>query len=62
MRQLVYTIFISNNLTRFTSCEEKFGKTSEVSNYCENDSVQNSLSFLMSILTAARVKNNYIQT
>ena len=42
--------------------KEIFGKTSKVSNYYENDSAQNSLLFLMSLLTAARVKNNHIQT
>ena len=61
MRQLVYTMFISNN--RAWLClwwKENLLKHQRVSKYYENDCLQNLLLHFMSLLTTRFVKNCHI--
>ena len=62
MRQLVCTMFISNNHASFhlwrKGCLEKHQR---VSKYFENDCLQNVLLRYMSLLIAKSVKNSHIQ-
>ena len=62
MRQLVYTMLISNNPTSFHLWrKENLVKYAKVSKYYETDRLQNSLFVFMSALTAKLVKNSHIQ-
>ena len=62
MRQIVYTMFISNNRASFHLWgNEKLVKHQKVSKYYENDYLQNFLLHFMFLLTATFVKNSHIQ-
>ena len=61
MRQLVYTMFISNNCQSFHLwLYENLAKHQKVSKYYENDCLQNFLLLFMSLLTASFIKNSHI--
>ena len=61
MRQLVYTMLISNNRTSFHLWwKENLVKHWKVSKYYETDCLQNFLSLFMFLLTAKSVKKSHI--
>ena len=61
MRQLVYTMFITNNRDSFHLCwKENLVNDQKVSKYYENDYLQNSLLLFMFLLTAPVIKNSHI--
>ena len=63
MRQLVCTMFISNNCASFHFWwEENLVKHQKVSKHYENDCLQSFLLLFMSLLTAPIVKNSHIYT
>ena len=62
MRQLVYTMFISNNRTLLhLRRKENLIKHQKVSKYYENICLQNFLFLCMSLLKALIVKKNHIE-
>ena len=61
MRQLIYTMFISNNRTSFHLLgKENLVKHQRVSKYYENDCLQKFSFVIMSLSTAKFVKNDHI--
>ena len=61
MRQLIYTMFISNNRRSFHLWgKENLVKHQEVSKYYENNCLQNFLLLFLSLLTALIAKSRYI--
>ena len=61
VRQLVYTMFQSNNRTSFHLWpKNNLIKQQNVSKYYENDCLQNFIWFFMSLLITKLVKNNYV--
>ena len=63
MRQLIYTMFISNNrILLHLRRKENLIKHQKVSKYYENICLQNFLFLCMSLLKALIVKNNHIET
>ena len=61
MRQLVYTMFITNNRDSFHLCwKENLVNDQKASKYYENNCLQNFLLLFMFLLTAPVIKNSHI--
>ena len=60
VRQLIYTLFITNNHASLHLCwKENFVKYQKVSKYCAHDCLQNFLLLFMFLLIASIIKNSH---